>query len=383
MRRSGIYKMRFGPASDLIERRMLQKVLTLADMEAMSEKRMSHVAHAYLSGGAGDEITLRANKEQWSRIRLNPNILVDVSKIDLTTEILGQPLDMPMLLAPAAIHRLWHRKCEMAVVAGANQGKISVVTSTFATESVENICRAATQPVWFQLYTRPEREFNQSLIQRAEAAGCKAIAITVDTPTIGIRNREERAYFRMPPNFNLPNVNIGPAIHRRAPDHAFSLVPNATLTWKEIEWMCSIAKTPVWLKGVVNPEDALRTVDVGAAGIIVSNHGARNLDTLPSTADALPRIVEKLQGRLPLMVDGGIRRGTDILKALAMGAKAVLIGRPYLHGLAAAGTDGVARVISILRNELKSAMALTGRRSIAEIDGTVLWHEQGSHSKGW
>jgi 4-hydroxymandelate oxidase len=373
MRGTRIYKMRFGPASDLIERRMLQKVLTLADMEAMSEKRMSHVAHAYLSGGAGDEITLRANKEQWSRIRLNPNILVDVSKIDITTEILGQPLDMPILLAPAAIHRLWHRKGEMAVVAGANQGKVSLVTSTFATESVENVCRAATQAVWFQLYARPERAFNQGLIQRAEAAGCKAIVITVDTPVIGTRNREERAYFRMPPSFILPNINIGAEVHRRAPDHAFSLVPNATLTWKEIEWMCSIANTPVWLKGVINPEDALRAVDVGVAGIIVSNHGARNLDTLPSTAEALPRIVEKLQGRLPLMVDGGIRRGTDILKALAFGAKAVLIGRPYLQGVAAAGSDGVARVIGILRQELKSAMALTGRTKIAQIDSSVLW----------
>jgi len=373
MRRPGIYKMRFGPASNLIERRMLQKVLTLADMEAMSEKRMSHIAHAYVSGGAGDEITLRANKEQWARIRLNPNMLVDVSKIDLTTEILGQPLDVPIMLAPAAVHRLWHRKGEMEVIAGANQSKVSLVTSTLATESVENICRGATQPVWFQLYTRPEREFNQNLIQRAEAAGCRAIAITVDTPTIGIRNREERAYFRMPPNFNLPNINIGAEIHRRAPHHAFSLVPNPTLTWKEIEWMCSIAKTPVWLKGVINPEDALRAVDSGAAGIIVSNHGARNLDTLPATAEALPRIAEKLQGRLPMMVDGGIRRGTDILKALAMGAKAVLIGRPYLHGLAAAGADGVARVIAILRTELKSAMALTGRTKIAEIDPSVLW----------
>lgn len=373
MRRPGIYKMRFGPASNLIERRMLQKVLTLADMEAMSEKRMSHIAHAYVSGGAGDEITLRANKEQWARIRLNPNMLVDVSKIDLTTEILGLPLDVPIMLAPAAVHRLWHRKGEMEVIAGANQSKVSLVTSTLATESVENICRGATQPVWFQLYTRPEREFNQNLIQRAEAAGCRAIAITVDTPTIGIRNREERAYFRMPPNFNLPNINIGAEIHRRSPDHAFSLVPNPMLTWKEIEWMCSIAKTPVWLKGVINPEDALRAVDSGAAGIIVSNHGARNLDTLPATAEALPRIAEKLQGRLPMMVDGGIRRGTDILKALAMGAKAVLIGRPYLHGLAAAGADGVARVIAILRAELKSAMALTGRTKIAEIDPSVLW----------
>lgn len=365
--------MRFGAISDAFERRMLEKVRTLADMEALSEKRMAHIAHAYLTGGAGDEITLRANSEQWARIRLNPNMLVDVSEIDLTTQIAGQSLDVPILLAPAAIHRLWHRKGEMAVVAGANQGKVTVVTSTFATESVENMCRAATQPVWFQLYTRPDRTFNQSLIQRAEAAGCKAIVITVDTPVIGTRNREERAYFRMPPNFNLPNINIGSEIHRHSPDYAFSLVPNGKLTWKEIEWMCSIAKTPVWLKGVINPEDALRAVDTGAAGIIVSNHGARNLDTLPATADALPRIAEKLQGRLPLMVDGGIRRGTDILKALAMGAKAILIGRPYLHGVAAAGADGVARVIGILRSELKSAMALTGRTTIAQIDPSVLW----------
>jgi 4-hydroxymandelate oxidase len=261
----------------------------------------------------------------------------------------------------------------MAVVEGANRGRVTLVTSTYATESVEKVCRAAIQPVWFQLYARPERAFNEQLIQRAEAAGCKAIVVTVDTPAIGIRNREERAYFRMPPNFNLPNVNIDAEVHRRSPHYAFSLLPNPKLTWKEIEWLCSIAKTPVWLKGVINPEDSLRALDVGASGIMVSNHGARNLDTLPSTAEALPRIVEKLNGKLPLMVDGGIRRGTDVLKALAMGAKAVLIGRPYLHGVAAAGGDGVARVIEILRQELKSAMALTGRTAIAQIDGSVLW----------
>ncbi len=172
---------------------------------------------------------------------------------------------------------------------------------------------------------------------------------------------------------NLPNLKISPEIHRRSPHYAFSLLPNAKLTWKEIEWLCAVAKTPVWLKGVINPEDALRAVDVGAAGIIVSNHGARNLDTLPATADALPRIVDKLEGKLPLMVDGGIRRGTDILKALAMGANAVLIGRPYMHGLAAAGGDGVARVIEILRQEFRSAMCLTGRTAIAQIDRSVLW----------
>jgi 4-hydroxymandelate oxidase len=373
VKRAASYRSRFGSVTELFNRRMLRKVLTLADMEAVSEKRMSPVAHAYLSGAAGDETTLHANREQWARIRLNPDILLDVSEVDLTTKLIDQSLDVPILLAPIAINRLWHRSGELGVVEGANQGKVTLVTSTYATESVENVCKAATQPVWFQLYTRPDREFNQNLIQRAEAAGCKAIVVTVDTPVVGIRNREERAYFRLPPNFNLPNLNIGPEVNRRSPHYAFGLLPNPKLTWREIEWVCSVAKTPVWLKGVINPKDALRAVDAGATGIMVSNHGSRNLDTLPATADALSRITDKLGSRLPLMVDGGIRRGTDILKALAMGAKAVLIGRPYMHGLSAAGGAGVARVIEILRQEFKSAMCLTGRTTIAQLDRSVLW----------
>jgi 4-hydroxymandelate oxidase len=353
--------------------RFLQKVFSLAEMEAVCEDHIAPLAKAYLWGAAGDEITKRANCEAWSQIRLNPNILVYTSQVDLKTEILGNVFDVPIFLAPAAINRLWHRDGEMGVIKGANRGKVTLVTSTYATESVEEVCRAATQPVWFQLYTREDRAFNQALIQRAEAAGCKAIVVTVDTPVIGIRNREARAYFRMPTNFSLPNLNIGPEVHRRSPFYAFSLLPNPKLTWKEVEWICSVAKTPVWLKGVINPADALRAADTGAAGVIVSNHGSRNLDTLPPTAEALPRVVEKLQGRLPLMVDGGIRRGTDILKALALGAKAVLIGRPYLHGLSVAGADGVARVIEILQEEFKSAMALTGRVRTSEIDRSVLW----------
>jgi 4-hydroxymandelate oxidase len=356
-----------------LTRRTLAKALTLADIEVMARRRMSPIADAYVSGGAGDEITLRQNTKRWTEILLNPEILKDVSDVNCQTQILEHSFEMPLLLAPAAINRLWHKDGETAVVQGANQGGVTLITSTYATESVENVCRASSKPVWFQLYTRADREFNQQLIQRAEAAGCRAIVITVDTPAIGIRNREERAYFRMPPHFNLPNLNIGPEVHQRSPHYAFGLLPNPRLTWKEIEWLCSVAKIPVWLKGVINPEDAVRCLDVGAQGIIVSNHGARNLDTLPATADAFPRIVEKIQGRLPLMVDGGIRRGTDVLKALAMGAKAVLIGRPYLHGLAAAGGEGVARVIEILKHEFRSAMAHAGCRTIAEIDSSVLW----------
>ena len=365
--------MAFRSLRSRLQARMLHKALTLADIEILGRKRMSRIALAYASGAAGDEITMRWNSERWAQIRLNLKILSDVSEINVQTTIQNHVFEIPILLAPVAINRLWHPRGEMAVVEGANKGGVTLVTSTYATESVESVCKAATQPVWFQLYTRPDRTFNQQLIQRAEQAGCSAIVVTVDTPAIGIRNREERAYFRMPPDFDLPNLNIDSETHRRSPHYAFSLLPNPKLTWKEIEWICSIAKIPVWLKGVINPDDAARCLDVGASGIIVSNHGARNLDTLPATADALPRIAEKLQNRLPIMVDGGIRRGTDVLKALAMGAQAVLIGRPYLYGLSAAGSDGIARVIEILRTEFKSAMAQTGHTTVNQVDHSALW----------
>ncbi|HEY6270735.1 MAG TPA: alpha-hydroxy acid oxidase [Terriglobales bacterium] len=350
-----------------------QKIFSLDEAEELSASFMAPMARAYLCGGAGDEITMRANRDDWRRIRLNPRILVDVSEIDMKTEILGETLEWPVLLAPAAFHRLWHRDGERATVAGANQGGVTMVMSTYATESAETLCRAAKRPLWFQVYTRAERDLTRQLVERAENAGCKALVITVDTPVVGVRNREARADFRLPASFKLPNVSAGQV--RNRPASTLSLPLNGALTWKDVEWICSIAKVPVLLKGVINPEDALRAVNTGAAGIIVSNHGARNLDTLPSTAAALPRIAEKLQGKLPILVDGGIRRGTDIVKALAMGAKAVLIGRPYLHGLAIAGAAGVARVLEILRYELMAAMALTGRTSIAQIDRSVLWED--------
>src|SRR5215470_11238817 len=346
------------------------KIHCLPDLEALSESCMSPLARAYLCGGAGDEITMRANCEDWKRIRLKPRILVDVSHIDLKTEILGQPLDMPILLAPAAFHRLWHKDGELATIEGANRAGVTMVTSTYATEAAANLCRVAQRPVWFQLYTQADRGLTQAIFQQAEAAGCKAVAVTVDTPVLGIRNREARSEFGLPPDVKLPNLPTPPS--GGSPLSSFGLT-NPKLTWTDIEWLCSIAKIPVWLKGVMNPDDALQATKTGAAGIIVSNHGARNLDTLPSTAEALPQIVEKVQGKLPLMVDGGIRRGSDVVKALAMGGKAVLIGRPYVHGLAIAGAEGVARVVEILREELKAVMALTGRRSIAEIDRDVLW----------
>ena len=348
-------------------------LVSLIEFEEQAQNRMSEMAAAYVAGGAADELTLRANVEDWKRIRLKPTALVDVSELDLTTEVCGQKLDLPVMLAPAAFHRLCHPEAELATVAGANQARTSLVLSSYSTEAVESVTAAAQQPVWFQLYTQSDRELTRDMVQRAEAAGCKALCVTVDTPVLGARHRESRSQFKLPADFRLPNLNLGAVSHRPPRGAIYSELLNPRLTWKDIERLRSIAKTPVLLKGIMNPEDALRAADSGVAGLMISNHGARNLDTLPSTCEALPRIAEKLQGRLPIIVDGGIRRGTDVLKAIALGARAVMIGRPYLYGLALAGSAGVARVVEILKTELQMAMALTGRTSIAQIDRSVLW----------
>jgi 4-hydroxymandelate oxidase len=352
-----------------------EEILSLSELDILAEGQMSAMARAYVSGGAADELTLRANCEDWQRIRLKPRVLVDVSQLNLATKVLEQQFPLPILLAPAAFHRLCHPEAEMATMQGANQAGAGMVLSSLSTISVEEVAGAAKHPVWFQLYTQVDRGLTEQMVLRAEAAGCKAICVTVDTPVLGARHREARSHFTLPADFKLPNLNLGSTSHRPIRGAIYSELLNPTLTWNDIEWLRSITRVPVLLKGVLNPDDAVRAIDVGVAGVIVSNHGARNLDTLPSTAEALPRIAEKVRGRLPLLVDGGIRRGTDVLKALALGAQAVLIGRPYLYGLAVAGAEGVARVINILRNELMMAMALTGRTSIAQIDRSVLWPE--------
>src|SRR5260221_9639914 len=216
---------------------------------------------------------------------------------------------------------------------------------------VEDLASKASGPVWFQLYVQRDRGFTRELVQRAEDSGCRALCVTVDTPNHGARNREDRARPELPER-DLPNL--------KGADYL-----DPTLTWKDIDWLRGFARRPVLLKGILNPEDAATAVKAGVAGLIVSNHGARNLDTVPATIDALPLVVEKVAGRLPILVDGGIRRGTDVLKALALGASAVQIGRPYLWGLGIAGAEGVSRVVQILRHEFEMAMALTGRPAIA------------------
>ncbi len=337
----------------------LDDALSLFDFESLARNHISHGAWDRVQGGAADELTVRWNHEAYERIRLRPSVLVDVSKLDTRVKLFGQELPFPILLAPTGAQGFVHPDGDLATARGAGAAHATLVISGSASMRVEEIANAATGPVWFQLYVQRDRGFTRDVVQRAEAAGCLALCVSVDSPTHGVRNREQRSRAELPER-PLPNL--------QGKDYL-----DPTVTWKDIEWLQSFAKTPVLLKGILNPDDAAIAVKAGVSGIMVSNHGGRNLDTVPATIDALPHVADKVAGRIPVIVDGGIRRGTDVLKALALGATAVGIGRPYLYGLGIAGAAGVTRVVEILRKEFELAMMLTGRPTIASIDRSVIW----------
>lgn len=342
-------------------------LLSLADYEAMAREKMSHVAWEYIESGSADEATLRWNREALQRIRVRPRVLIDVSKVDVTVSLFGQKLAHPILLAPTAAHMQVHAEGEVATVRGAGAAGAIMVASTLSNRTIEDTCAAASRPVWFQLYMRKDRGATRDSILRAEAAGCRALCVTVDLPIVYGRNRAARVDSEMP-SLPLPNLGLS-----SASPTAIRGLRSASFNWRDLEWLRSFAKTPILLKGILNPDDAEQAVKSGVAGIIVSNHGGRGLDSVPATIDALPQVAERVTGRIPVLVDGGIRRGTDILKGLALGASAILIGRPYLHGLSVNGADGVQHVVDILQTELEAAMALTGRTTIASIDRSVIW----------
>jgi 4-hydroxymandelate oxidase len=343
----------------------------LADYEALAHEKMSHVAWEYYNSGSADELTVRWNREALSKVRLKTRVMIDVTHIDTRTKLLGEELPHPILLAPTSTHLLANPEGEVATVRGAGAAGTIMVISTVSNRSVEDVAHAATRPVWFQLYVEDDRGRTKELIQRAEAAGCRALCITVDNPARYARNREDRIQPNAPqlpfPNLNLASAGPGGRVRsgRGASSRKF--------TWTDLEWVQSFAKTPILLKGILNPDDADHAAKAGVAAIIVSNHGGRALDGVPATIEALPVVVDRISGRIPILMDGGIRRGGDVLKALASGASAVLVGRPYLYGLGVAGSDGVQHVIEILRTELEGAMALTGRTTIGAIDRSVLW----------
>lgn len=337
----------------------LDTILSLSDFAELARERVSPAAWARVEGGAADEITLGWNRSAYNQIRLRPRVLVDVSKLDTRVTLFGQEMPFPILLSPTGGQGLVHEDGDLAVVRGAGASGATLIISSSASLRVEEAARAATGPVWFQLYVQRDREFTRDLVQRAETAGCRALCVTVDSPSHGVRDREYRLKAQLPDR-PLPNF--------QGKDYL-----DPTVTWKDIDWLRSFVKTPLLLKGILNPDDAEIAVQAGASGIFVSNHGARNLDTVPATIDALPSITERIAGRVPVLIDGGIRRGTDVLKALALGANAAGIGRPYLHGLAVGGAEGVTRAVEILRKEFEIAMMLSGRPTIASIDRSVIW----------
>jgi len=343
-------------------------LLTLDDYEAAARERLPHAVYEFLAGGAADEISLRWNREAFERIALRPRVLVDVAAIDTRVDLLGHSLPFPILLAPVAYQRLIHDGGEVEAARGAAAAGAVYVASTASTSSIEEIAAAATSPLWLQIYVQQDRGFTRDLVARAEAAGVQAFCLTVDTPALGTRNRQARAKFTVPAG--LPTPHLDAEGRARLTN---SSVRREPVTWRDVEWLRSMVTRPLLLKGILDPQDAVLAAESGVDGIIVSNHGARNLDTVPATIDALAVIADRLGGRLPLLVDGGIRRGTDVVKGLALGARAVLIGRSYTYGLAVNGAEGVAQVVRILRHELETAMALMGRPSIAALDRTALW----------
>ena len=342
--------------------------LNLADIEELARACMPHMAYEFVASGAADELTLGWNRTAYDRMRLRPRVLEDVASVDLSTSLLGRSLPFPILLAPTAYHRVVHPEGELATARGAGEAGATWVVSTGSNTTIEEIARVATAPLWFQLYLQSDRSATHELVERTQAAGVEAFVLTVDTPVIGARNRQTRTGFRMPEGVTTPHVD-----DLRRGRREILTPERVSVTWRDVESLLGEVAVPLLLKGILTGEDAQRAAEAGVAGVIVSNHGGRNLDTLPASIDALPEVVRAVGGRIPVLVDGGIRRGTDVVKALALGATAVLIGRPYLYGLAVAGSAGVARVVDILVRELELALALCGRAEARGVDAGVLW----------
>ena len=335
--------------------------LAVEDFEAAARQRLPRMVFDYYAGGAGEETTLRENRRAYDRWVIRPRVLVDVSTVDLRTTVLGQDVPFPILLAPTAFQRLAHRLGEVATAQGAASVGALMVVSTISTASLEEIAGTGVRR-WFQLYVLTDRDLTAELVKRAHAAGYGAIVLTVDTPVLGRRLRDERNRFSLPPGIGLANL-AGAGLPTAEGSALFSFFVDRidpSLDWEDVAWLRSLTPLPLVLKGIVTEEDARLAVEAGVDAIVVSNHGGRQLDGAPATLDVLPEVVAAADGRAEVLLDGGIRRGSDVFKALALGARAVLVGRPYLWGLAAGGPEGVRRVLEILRDDLALTMALAG-----------------------
>ncbi len=341
----------------------------------MAQGKLPQAAFDYIAGGAEDEVSLRRNREAFGRWALRPRVLVDVSHRDTSTAVLGQRISMPIIVAPSAFHCLVHPEGEVATARGAATAGTLMVASTLATRSLEEIAAVGPAPRWFQLYVYKDRRVTERLVHRAAKAGYKALCLTVDAAVAGRRERDDRNAFSLPPG--LTARNLEDAGLDRLPEGTAACsglaaywadMLDPAISWRDVEWLQSLSSLPVVLKGIMTAEDAHLAVENGVAGVVVSNHGGRQLDGTLGTLDAMPEVAGAVGNRIEVYLDGGVRRGTDVLKALALGARAVLLGRPILYGLTLGGTDGVSAVLEHLRMELDHALALAGLASSAKVD---------------
>lgn len=354
----------------------------LADYERLAPQYMAASALAHVNAGDGPELTLRSNREAFLRLRLQPRALVDMRKASTAIHLLGREHASPILLAPVAYQQLAHPGGECDTARAAAALEVGMAVSTLASQTLEAIAQAAQQaaqelgkkpaPLWFQLYWQPERAHSLDLVQRAQRAGYEAVVLTIDA---GVK----RMRMGLPDGVQAANLTAYPQLVQPASKLTGPMLFGTPLmhtlpTWDDVAWLRQHCSLPLIIKGIVNPADAQLAVGHGADALVVSNHGGRVLDGLPASLDALPLVADAVAGQVPLLLDGGIRSGTDVVKAIALGASAVMLGRPPMHALAVAGMLGVAHALHLLRAQTELAMAQLGLRTVAEIDKTVLWN---------
>ncbi|KAM7524890.1 hypothetical protein LguiA_014792 [Lonicera macranthoides] len=359
------------------------EITNVMEYEAIAKEKLPKIIYEFYASGAEDQWTLQENRTAFSRILFRPRVLIDVSKVDMTTTILGFNISMPIMIAPMGMQKMADPQGENATARAASAAGTIMGLSTMATSSIEEVTSTGPGIRFFQLYVFKDRNIVVQLVKRAEKAGYKAIALTVDAPRIGRREVDIKNRFTLPSHLRLKNfegLDLA-KLDKSQTDNSglasyFAGQIDLSLNWKDVKWLQTITQLPILLKGIITAEDAKLAVQAGAAGIIVSNHGARQLDYVPATIMALEEVVKAVQGRVPVFLDGGVRRGTDVFKALALGASGVFIGRPVIFSLAADGEAGVRKVLQMLRDELELTMALSGCCSLNEITRdriTTLW----------
>jgi L-lactate dehydrogenase (cytochrome) len=375
--------------------RRLRVAINVDDLRRLARRRLPRGVFDYIDGGSDDERSVANNRAAFGRIEFRPNVLRDVSHIDVATTLLGKPISMPLVLAPTGYTRLTHSQGELAVARAAERAGIPYSLSTMSTRSIEEVAAVSRGPKWFQVYTWKDRGLVRELVERAAAAGYEALWLTVDTAVLGRRERDARRGFAIPPRIG-PGTIVDGIVH---PGWTLDFLTHEPLTfanvthvperqggddmgrgayvmrnfdqklaWTDVEWLQSIWSGPIVLKGIQTVDDAMRAVDMGVHGIALSNHGGRQLDDAPAPIELVEPVAQALQGRAAIICDGGVRRGSDIVKAVALGATACSIGRAYLYAMGAAGERGVDHVLEFFRDGLVRTMALTGRTSIPELD---------------